>query len=155
MIEKLQVGSLRGTRSVLQVALERAIKRHHCRQYHFMLCDIERVGYWGSVDADLTGYSQAIDKTQPPRLRVSFPWEEEVIMPASQKPSDTPAVSESVETMEGLDPADPHPAEEGDPYNTQHPDGVHPHSTDIGPNPARHDGNPPPRPDNVETDGKR
>jgi hypothetical protein len=76
-------------------------------------------------------------------------------MPASQKPTETPAEPDIVERMEGLDPADPHPAEEGDPsYNTQHPDGVHPHPKDIGPNPARHDGNPPPRPNNVETEGK-
>lgn len=77
-------------------------------------------------------------------------------MPVSQKPSDTPAVSEGLEKAEGLDPADPHPAEEGDPYNVRDPQSAHrPASKDIGPNPAKHDGSAPRRPDNVEKEGNR
>lgn len=52
---------------------------------------------------------------------------------------------------EGLDSMDPHPAQEGDPYAAKHPGGASPPKVDIGPNPARHDGNPPLRPDNVAT----
>ncbi len=72
-------------------------------------------------------------------------------MPASQKPSGSSAKSPSVEEIEGLDPADPHPPEEGDPYNTRHPDGWHPHPKDIGPNLAVHNGTAPGRPDNATT----
>ena len=58
--------------------------------------------------------------------------------------------------MEGLDPADPHPAEEGDPYNAHGPgaDDNMPSAKDIGPNPAVHTGSPPPRRDNSST-GKK
>ena len=55
------------------------------------------------------------------------------------------------ETMQGLDPAAPHPAEEGKPYAARHPGGAHPPSPnkDLGPNPAVHDGEAPPRPHNA------
>ncbi|MEO9231129.1 MAG: hypothetical protein ABI216_19580 [Devosia sp.] len=77
-------------------------------------------------------------------------------MPADQKPIKIVDGSEIVERMEGLDPDDPHPAEEGDPYNTQHPSGVTKGpDPDIGPNPSKHDGTAPSRPHNVENDPKR
>ncbi|MEO8757227.1 MAG: hypothetical protein ABI398_05690 [Devosia sp.] len=77
-------------------------------------------------------------------------------MPADQKPTKIVDRTGSVERMEGLDPDDPHPAEEGDPYNTRGPGGVVRGPTpDIGPNPAKHNGTAPPRPDNVENDPKR
>lgn len=43
--------------------------------------------------------------------------------------------------QQGLDPADPHPAEEGNPYAARRPGGANPPSPDkdIGPNPSRHD----------------
>ena len=50
---------------------------------------------------------------------------------------------------QGLDPADPHPPEEGDPYNARHPKGAKPPPKDIGPNPAVHNGSAPPRPHNT------
>ena len=66
-------------------------------------------------------------------------------MPVSQKPSDTPAVSEGIEK-----------AEEGDPYNVRDPQGApRPASKDIGPNPAKLDGSALRRPDPVEKAGNR
>ena len=57
----------------------------------------------------------------------------------------------SEETMQGLDRADPHPAEEGKPYAARHPGGAHPPSPtkDVGPNPAVHNGEAPSRPHNA------
>lgn len=51
------------------------------------------------------------------------------------------------------DVADPHPSDEENPYRERHPGGAHPpdESRDIGPNSYAHDGDPPKRPDNVET----
>ena len=51
------------------------------------------------------------------------------------------------------DVADPHPSDEEHPYRERHPGGARPPdvSREIGPNPAVHDGDPPPRPDNAET----
>jgi len=68
-------------------------------------------------------------------------------MPSTRKPSD------STSAMEGLDPADPHPAEEGDPYNARGPGAGlgKPTPKDIGPNPAVHDGTAPSRPDKAST----
>lgn len=68
----------------------------------------------------------------------------------------TPKQSDSTSAMEGLDPADPHPAEEGDPYNAHGPGAAaaKPAPQDIGPNPATHDGTAPPRPDNASTTAK-
>ena len=70
-------------------------------------------------------------------------------MPADPKPDQVPLPSESV--MEGLDRADPHPAEEGDPYHNGQPHPPHSPAEDIGPNPAKHTGTPTPRPRNVES----
>jgi hypothetical protein len=53
------------------------------------------------------------------------------------------------EGPQGLDAADPHPAEEGDPYDARHPGGANPPSEEIDPNPAVHDGAAPPRPHNA------
>lgn len=52
------------------------------------------------------------------------------------------------------DVADPHPSTEGHPDLIRNPGEVEPvdENKDIGPNPAVHDGTPPPRPDNVETE---
>ena len=47
------------------------------------------------------------------------------------------------------DAADPHPSDEGNPYDAAHPGGANPPAKDIGPNPARHDGSAPPRPHNA------
>jgi hypothetical protein len=49
------------------------------------------------------------------------------------------------EGPQGLDPADPHPAEEGDPYDARHPR-AKPPTENIGPNPAAQKGTAPPRP---------
>lgn len=54
------------------------------------------------------------------------------------------------EGPQGLDSADPHPPEEGDPYDNHHPERAKPNTADIGPNPAKHDGTPPAKPRNVE-----
>lgn len=53
------------------------------------------------------------------------------------------------EGAQGLDPADPHPAEEGHPYDARHPGGANPPTKDIGPNPSVHSGTAPPRPHNA------
>ncbi|HWA18132.1 MAG TPA: hypothetical protein VG757_03990 [Devosia sp.] len=55
----------------------------------------------------------------------------------------------------GLDVADPHPPDEGHPEREFRPGGANPPSDvpigsdEIGPNPARHTGTPPPRPHNA------
>jgi len=67
-------------------------------------------------------------------------------MSAAHEPGKTSPTS-----MEGQDSADPHPAQEGDPYAAKHPGGANPPKDDIGPNPAKHGGNPPARPNNVTT----
>lgn len=56
--------------------------------------------------------------------------------------------------MEGVDAADPHPEQEGDPYNARKPVGQHPPdlAKDIGPNPAKHNGSAPSRPHNAENE---
>ncbi len=50
------------------------------------------------------------------------------------------------------DVADPHPSDEGDPYDERRPDAVRPRRKDIGPNPAAHGGTAPPRPGNAENE---
>lgn len=50
---------------------------------------------------------------------------------------------------QGLDAADPHPPEEGNPYEARHPGGTNPPKNDLGPNPAVHDGKAPRRPHNA------
>lgn len=44
---------------------------------------------------------------------------------------------------------DPHPSDEEHPYREGHPGGANPPKTDIGPNPAVHNGTPPRRPHNA------
>ncbi|MEO9229755.1 MAG: hypothetical protein ABI216_12550, partial [Devosia sp.] len=77
-------------------------------------------------------------------------------MPIDPKPFVKPSADDQgrvTSVMESLDPDDPHPAEEGDPYNTRDSGGVAKGPTpDIGPNPSKHDGAAPPRPHNVEND---
>jgi len=73
-------------------------------------------------------------------------------MPAKQNTTTTSAPVRrrgTVSEMDGLDSADPHPAEEGDPYDTRTPSRPNPPNVakNIGPNPAKHDGNAPHRPD--------
>jgi hypothetical protein len=48
-----------------------------------------------------------------------------------------------------LDVSDPHPSDEEHPYRERHPGGANPPTTDIGPNPAAHDGEPARRPRNA------
>src|SRR3569833_902814 len=48
-----------------------------------------------------------------------------------------------------LDVTDPHPAEEGHPYDTKHPGNAHPPTRDLGPNPAITSGQPVSRPHNA------
>ena len=75
-------------------------------------------------------------------------------MPVSKKPTRLPHDNgDRPSAIEGLDHADPHAAEEGDPYNTRHSGGEPGLSKDIGPNPAKHNGAPPRRPDNASTKG--
>jgi len=54
-------------------------------------------------------------------------------------------------SYQGLDPADPHPSVEGNPYGAKRPGGANPPApgTDIGPNPSKHNGSAPPRPHNA------
>jgi hypothetical protein len=52
---------------------------------------------------------------------------------------------------QGLDTSDPHPAEEGHPYDARHPGGANPPTKDIGPNPAVHEGGAPARPHNADS----
>jgi hypothetical protein len=56
----------------------------------------------------------------------------------------------------GHDPGvtDPHPSDEEHPYRAKPPGGTNPPKADIGPNPAAHDGTPPPRPDNADNGPK-
>ena len=76
-------------------------------------------------------------------------------MTVGRKPANNPIEkSDTSSAMEGLDSADPHPAEEGDPYDTRAPDSSKPDTPDIGPNPAKHDGTALRRPDNASTQGK-
>jgi len=77
-------------------------------------------------------------------------------MTVGRKPADKPTIdkSDTPSAMEGLDPADPHPAEEGDPYDTRRPVSSKSASPDIGPNPAKHAGTAPRRPDNASPEGK-
>jgi hypothetical protein len=55
----------------------------------------------------------------------------------------------TVSSVQGLDASDPHPAEEGKPYEARHPGGATPRTKDVGPNPAIHDGKAPPQPKNT------
>ena len=50
---------------------------------------------------------------------------------------------------QGLDSADPHPAEEAHPYDARHPGGANMPAKDIGPNPAVHNSSAPSRPHNA------
>jgi hypothetical protein len=49
------------------------------------------------------------------------------------------------------DVTDPHPSDEGDPYDARRPGGAKPPKRDIGPNSATHEGIPRRRPDNAST----
>jgi len=53
------------------------------------------------------------------------------------------------EGPQGMDATDPHPAEEGHPYDSRHPGCQRPSTKDIGPNPAAHNGSAPRRPHNA------
>jgi hypothetical protein len=48
-----------------------------------------------------------------------------------------------------VDVADPHPADEGHPYDARHPGGTNPPTKDLGPNPGIHNGTPARRPHNA------
>ena len=50
---------------------------------------------------------------------------------------------------QGLDTSDPHPPEEGNPYEARRPSGTKPPKNDLGPSPAVHNGKAPPRPQNA------
>lgn len=74
--------------------------------------------------------------------------------------SETPGAEDGAHRQTGvgtappeLDAADPHPSDEGDPYDERRAAGSSmPRAKDIGPNPAIHNGTAPHRPQNVETD---
>lgn len=54
------------------------------------------------------------------------------------------------DTSPTRDVADPHPSTEEHYDQQRRPGGANPPSDDIGPNPARHDGKPRPKPRNAE-----
>lgn len=53
------------------------------------------------------------------------------------------------------DVADPHPSTEEHYDRQRRPGGANPPRGDIGPNPARHDGHPKPKPENAESSAPR
>jgi len=76
-------------------------------------------------------------------------------MPTDDKVTSAPQEVSRPSAVQGLDSADPHPAEEGDPYNTKTPGAGKPQTKDVGPNPGVHDGTARPRPDNATTKATR
>mgnify|MGYP001274334600 CR=1 FL=1 len=50
-------------------------------------------------------------------------------------------------------PRDPHPSDEEHADRVPHPGGAHPPTRDLGPNPAIHDGEAPPKPDYKRKEG--
>ena len=95
--------------------------------------------------------------TNPPQHLFAAPVREQgATVPTSREGIALPTgENTSPDPAEGLPPghdpgvADPHPSNEEHPYRGKDPDGANPPKPDIGPNPAAHDGTPPPRPDNA------
>ena len=79
------------------------------------------------------------------------------VVPPTPPPIETANEGDHRQTGEGtappeLDVVDPHPSDEGDPYNARHTGGSSPPTKDIGSNPGVHAGTAPPRPRNAESD---
>ena len=69
---------------------------------------------------------------------------------ASHGPPTDKVRQTGVNTAPGeLDVADPHPSDEGHPYDAERPGGTNPAKNDLGPNDAIHNGTPAVRPHNA------